>query len=120
MIRLQTNNSNVDIKYPNIKGEDGGYYIPSVDENGVLSWTGSEEGMEEVATASIQGKDGEPGPVGPKGDAGKNTVWTGDEEPGEDYNVWIAPGGTPTYIMTAEQCQEYIDAALREVEDGSY
>lgn len=120
MIRLQTNNSNVDIKYPNIKGEDGGYYIPSVDENGNLTWEATEEDMENVPSVNIKGPAGESGIQGPAGKDGKNTVWTGDEEPGEDYNVWIAPGGTPTYIMTAEQCQEYIDAALREVEDGSY
>ena len=30
---------------PGDKGEDGGYYIPSMGVNGILSWTGSKDGM---------------------------------------------------------------------------
>ena len=113
-IKLQEKNGAIDLTKKMFKGDDGGYYVPSVDEEGNLTWTPSEEDMEAVEAANIRG------PRGIDGVPGKNTVWCGDEEPGEDFDVWIAPGGTPTYVMTAEQCQEYIDAALREVEDGAY
>ena len=45
-------------------GEDGGYYIPSVDSAGNLSWTASKTGMSGVPSANIKG------PQGPKGDTG--------------------------------------------------
>lgn len=42
-------------------GEDGGYYTPSVDAEGNLTWTASKTGMPAIAGANIKG---------PKGDAG--------------------------------------------------
>lgn len=42
-------------------GEDGGYYMPNVDENGNLSWTASKDGMPFVAEANIRGPQGIPG-----------------------------------------------------------
>lgn len=42
----------------------GGFYIPSVDEEGNLTWTGSEEGMPEVEGANIKGAAGKPGQDG--------------------------------------------------------
>ena len=55
-------------------GEDGGYYQPSVDDNGDLSWMGSKAGMPSVQTKNIrgpQGPQGETGQAGPKGDPGE-------------------------------------------------
>ena len=49
-------------------GEDGGYYQPSVSEDGELTWTASKSGMPAVASANIMGP---AGPQGPKGDAGE-------------------------------------------------
>lgn len=40
------------------KGDSGGYYTPSVDGNGVLSWAGSQSGMPDVAPVSIRGPQG--------------------------------------------------------------
>lgn len=57
-------------------GEDGGYYSPSVSEEGELTWTASKSGMSPVAGANIRGPagpagaDGEQGPQGPKGETG--------------------------------------------------
>lgn len=51
-------------------GEDGGYYIPSVDGAGNLSWTASKGGMESVQGANIKGPKGDTGANGPKGDTG--------------------------------------------------
>ena len=55
-------------------GDDGGYYQPSVDDNGDLSWMGSKAGMPSVQTKNIrgpQGPQGETGQAGPKGDPGE-------------------------------------------------
>ena len=45
-------------------GEDGGYYIPSVNEAGDLSWTASKAGMASVPSANIKGPQGDPGAAG--------------------------------------------------------
>ena len=64
-----------------LDGEDGGYYQPSVDDNGTLSWMGSKVGMPAVEAKNIRG------PQGPKGDTGE----TGPQGPaGQDG----APGET--------------------------
>lgn len=49
-------------------GEDGGYYQPSVSEDGELTWKASKNGMPAVAGANIMGP---AGPQGPKGDTGE-------------------------------------------------
>ena len=73
-IKLKQNNANIELKNlgQTIKGEDGGYYIPSVDESGELSWTTSKSGMTSVASANIKGPAGEPGPRGEQGEPGKD------------------------------------------------
>lgn len=43
---------------PGQDGENGGYYTPSVADNGDLSWTPSKEGMNDVATVNIKGPQG--------------------------------------------------------------
>ena len=40
------------------KGDDGGYYAPSVDDSGILTWEASKAGMPAVPAANIKGKDG--------------------------------------------------------------
>ena len=54
-------------------GEDGGYYIPSVDTSGNLNWTASKAGMGSVPSVNIKGPQGpkeDTGAQGPKGDTG--------------------------------------------------
>lgn len=57
-------------------GTPGGYYTPSVSDDGTLSWNASSEKMPEVPDANIKGpkgepgKDGEPGVPGEKGEPG--------------------------------------------------
>lgn len=64
-----------------LDGEDGGYYQPSVDDDGTLNWMGSKVGMPAVEAKNIRG------PQGPKGDTGE----TGPQGPaGQDG----APGET--------------------------
>ena len=50
----------------------GGFYIPSVDEEGNLTWTGSEEGMPEVEGANIKGAAGQDGKTPVRG----SDYWT--------------------------------------------
>ena len=52
-------------------GEDGGYYTPLVDDEGNLSWTGSQEDMPPVAEKNIRGPAGEGIPAITAADAGK-------------------------------------------------
>lgn len=47
-------------------GEDGGYYSPSVDSSGNLTWAASKAGMPDVTGANIKG------PKGDRGDPGQN------------------------------------------------
>lgn len=45
-------------------GEDGGYYTPSVDDNGNLTWSASKAGMPSVPSANVKGADGTDGEDG--------------------------------------------------------
>ena len=47
-----------------IKGADGGYYAPSVDDNGNLTWTASKTDMPAVNGANIKGQKGDKGADG--------------------------------------------------------
>lgn len=48
-------------------GEDGGYYTPSVDSAGNLTWTASKADMPAVASSNIKGPKGDTGETGPAG-----------------------------------------------------
>lgn len=65
---------------PGPAGENGGYYTPTVDGDGNLSWTGSQDGMPSVPSANIRGPQGAPGAQGPQGDTGPQGE-TGPEGP---------------------------------------
>ena len=47
-----------------INGKDGGYYVPSVNGEGVLSWTASAANMPNISNANIKGSTGEAGKDG--------------------------------------------------------
>lgn len=51
-------------------GEDGGYYIPTVTVDGVLSWTPSKTSMPSVESVNIKGADGADGADGSDGEDG--------------------------------------------------
>ena len=63
----------------------------------------------------IQGPKGETGPIGPAGPKGDDTVWLGNTEPSEEYNVWIDPNGT-----TADQLVTMEDLANFKGEPDEY
>lgn len=51
-------------------GEDGGYYQPSVDAEGNLTWTASKSDMPAVDSVNIKGPKGDTGPQGEPGQDG--------------------------------------------------
>ena len=54
------------------KGPPGGYYTPSVADDGTLTWSASQADMPPVPQANIRGPQGEQGPPGAAGPAGKD------------------------------------------------
>ena len=110
-LKLKANNAKLDLKTnigQLIKGDDGGYYIPSIDGEGNLTWTASEAGMPEIVGANI---------IGPEGESG---VYVGTTEPTDDSLIWINPEGeTDTYITEAE-ARALIQEELGVIENGTY
>ena len=83
------------------KGDDGGYYFPSVDENSNLSWVASEEGMPIPSTVNIKG---------PKGDKGDIGVYIGEAEPSDNsILVWLNTDADAAQGLATE---EYVDNAI--------
>ena len=98
-------------------GTDGGYYQPSVDGAGNLSWTASKSGMPAVDGANIRG------PQGPKGDTG-DTGPQGPQGPKGDTGETgpQGPVGNPTAAQVKAAVEEMVDAdptLLSTVQDGS-
>lgn len=87
-VKVDGRNSSIYLSQNAIKGDDGGYYIPSIDSEGNLTWAPSETEMPTVGGANIKG---------PKGDSG---VWVGTETPDGDYNVWVKPDDEAIEIAT--------------------
>lgn len=61
---------------------DGGYYVPTLTEDGDLSWEATREGMDPAVGANIRGPKGDRGEKGEKGDtgAGLNVLGKYDSE----------------------------------------
>ena len=68
-------------------GGSGGYYAPSVDDDGNLTWTASKAGMPAVDGTNIKG---------PQGVSG---VYVGSGDMPAGYNVQIDPNGAPSDII---------------------
>lgn len=85
-IKLKTSRDTIDFtqKGAIIQGADGGYYIPSVDATGNLTWEPTKNGMEIPAETNIKG---------PKGDDGADAIHVGSSEPTGDELIWINPDG---------------------------
>lgn len=85
-IKLKTSRESIDFtqKGAIIQGADGGYYIPSVDATGNLTWEPTKNGMEIPAETNIKG---------PKGDNGADAIHVGSSEPTGDELIWINPDG---------------------------
>lgn len=104
-------------------GEDGGYYTPSVDSAGNLSWTASKAGMESVPSVNIKGPKGDTGSTGPQGSQGpKGDIGAqgpkGEQGPQGLKGDTGAAGYTPVrgvdYWTDADiaQIKSYVDDAI--------
>ena len=88
-----------------IDGEDGGYYTPSVDSAGNLSWTPSKNDMPPVSTVNIKG---------PKGDDGADGVDGADGTDGINGTDGYTPVRGTDYWTAADiaAIQGYVDSAI--------
>lgn len=77
-------------------GEDGGYYAPSVDSGGNLTWTASKAGMPQVSGANIKGLKGDTG-VGIASIA--RTSGTGAAGTTDTYTITLTDGSTSTFTV---------------------
>lgn len=79
---------------PGVDGTDGGYYAPSVDDDGNLTWTASKSGMPAVSSANIKGPKGDAGATGPQGPQGEkgDTGATGPQGPQGEVGADGQPG----------------------------
>ena len=91
-------------------GEAGGYYAPSVDDAGNLTWTASKTDMPAVDGANIKGPKGDtgaPGAQGPQGPAGANGA------DGKSAYAYAVEGGyTGTETEFAAKLAEEMPATL--------
>ena len=104
LIELGKKTGSVNLTQQMMKGDPGGYYKPEVNEEGLLSWTATGEGMEPAETANIKGPQGEPGESG---------VYVGTEEPGEGIFVWVNPQGEGSNNLATK---EYVDEAIAAID----
>ena len=118
---------------PGADGEDGGYYKPSLDSAGNLSWTPSKVGMPSVPEANIRGPEGPQGDTGPAGPAGADgaqgpagpqgeTGPAGPEGPQGPQGDTGPQGPTgpegPPYTLTEEDKQTIVQAVIAALPDG--
>lgn len=89
---------------------DGGYYTPSVDAGGNLSWTASKTGMPTIAGANIKGPKGDAGVSGENGTdgitphIGENGNWyIGDTDTGRPSRGETGAAGEPGRDGTTPQ-----------------
>ena len=68
-------------------GENGGYYTPTVDTSGNLSWAASKEGMPDVSSVNIKGPKGDTGEQGPAGADGADGAQGPQGEPGQNATI---------------------------------
>lgn len=74
-------------------GADGGYYTPSVDGAGNLTWAASRSGMPGVAGANIRGAKGDTGDAGAPGSPGADGGYYTPSIDGDGNLTWTASKG---------------------------
>lgn len=97
-IKLKTGSESINFTHKGgavtvVQGADGGYYIPSVDATGKLTWEPTKSGMEIPAEVNIKGPQGAPGKDGKDGIDGVDAIHVGSSEPTGDELIWINPDG---------------------------
>lgn len=101
-IKLKASGESINLTHKGgtiIQGADGGYYTPSVDAAGNLSWAPNKAGMEVPGVVNIKGPQGEPGRNGRDGKDGvdgidgDDSIYVGSGEPTDEHLIWINPDG---------------------------
>ena len=101
---------------PGQDGEDGGYYTPSVDQSGDLSWTASKSGMPSVSGANIRGPQGPAGADGAQGPAGADGAQGPAGSDGEDggyYSPAVDGSGNLTWTASKSGMPSVSGANIR-------
>ena len=109
-------------------GEDGGYYAPSVDNEGNLTWTASKTDMPAVDSANIKGAKGDTGATGAQGPAGATGPAGADGKSAYAYAVEGGYTGTEAEfaaklaaeIPSDDHINSLIDTKLGVIENGAY
>lgn len=99
---------------PGIDGTDGVTFIPSVSQEGIISWT-NDGGLLNPTPVNIKGRDGEKGETGEKGDAFTYDMFTpeqleslkGDKGEQGDVGIGVPSGGKAGQILTKTSDDDY-------------
>ena len=97
---------------PGDPGEDGGYWIPHVADDGTLSWTPSKDGMgDPPAAANIvgpPGKDGDPGADGAPGSDGQDGGYYIPQISQPESNIMQIAFDATKFGMTSVQTRQIV------------
>lgn len=97
---------------PGDPGEDGGYWIPHVADDGTLSWTPSKDGMgDPPAAANIvgpPGKDGDPGADGAPGSDGQDGGYYIPQISQPESNIMQIAFDAINFGMTSVQTRQIV------------
>ena len=114
---------NVGAKTINIgaKGDDGATFIPSVSDDGVISWTNDKElpNPEPVNVKGVKGDKGDKGDTGATGATGPQGIQGPAGADGADGYTPVR--GTDYWTATdIAEIKSYVDEQLGVIENGSY
>ena len=88
---------NINLNKQVLRGEDGGYYIPFVNNYGDLNWTASKAGMPRIDTKNIVG------PKGAKGEDGKD----GKDGYSPSISIGAIDNGHRVYMTDAKGTKQF-------------
>lgn len=104
-VNLVSKKAHLVIQKDMLKGDDGGYYIPSVDEDGNLIWTPSQDDMWAVEGANIKGAKGDKGDTGAQGERGVAGADGKDGTNGADGTDGYTPVRGTDYWTEADKAE---------------
>lgn len=94
-------------------GKDGATFIPSVSEDGILSWSNNQD-LPNPEEVNIKGPQGEVGPAGQDGATGPQ----GEQGPQGEPGVGVPTGGTMGQVLSKNSDNDY-DTTWIDVSSGS-
>ena len=91
------------------KGDTGGYYIPSIDDNGGITWSATKADMPSIPAANIKGDKGDTGAQGIQGEKG---------EKGDKGDTGAAGKDGADYVLTDADKNDIATLALELLPDA--